>query len=147
MKESTLEKHKRVIDEWFVNGGNGTEAYMKLYPKSSYAAADASFREILENPLIKEYKESKEQITSEKLQITLESILLDLENDKNDARAARQYGVSVKASTEQAKLLGFYEIDNKQKNEKENKNWFDELPIESQIEIIKLKNGIKSDNG
>lgn len=145
MKESTIEKHKRVIDEWFINGRNGTEAYMKFYPKSSYDAAKNSFSEIITFPYISEYIESKENKTSEKLQITLESILLDLENDKNAARKANQYGVSVKASTEQAKLLGFYEIDNKQKNEKESKNWFDELPIESQIEIIKLKNGVKSD--
>jgi phage terminase small subunit len=145
MKDSTLEKHKRVIDEWFVNGRNGTDAYMKVYPKSSYDTASVNFTEILRNTKILEYKESKEEKTATKLQITLESILLDLEDDKESARKANQFGVSVKASTEQAKLLGFYEADNKQKLNTENKNWFDELPIEAQIEIIKLKNGVKSD--
>lgn len=145
MKDSTLEKHKRVIDTWFANGRNGVEAYMEHYPKASYDTAKVNFADILTNTNIKDYIDSKEQKTATKLQITLESILLDLDKDKESARNVNQFGVAVKAATEQAKLLGFYEIDNKQKKESENKNWFDELPIEAQIEIIKLKNGVKSD--
>jgi hypothetical protein len=53
--DKTFEKHKLVIDTYIKNGLNGTLAYMSIYPDSQYASADASFRNVLEIPRVKEY--------------------------------------------------------------------------------------------
>ena len=47
MKQSTIDKYKLVIDEWFVNGWNGTKAYLKYYPNSSDETAATEFYKIL----------------------------------------------------------------------------------------------------
>ncbi len=46
-------KHKEFIDEYFINGFNGTLAYTKVYPKSSYEAARSSAADLLTIPNIK----------------------------------------------------------------------------------------------
>lgn len=61
MKDSTFQKYCLVVDEWFVNGWNGTAAYQKYYPKASKATADVEFRRILEIPRIKEYVDKKQE--------------------------------------------------------------------------------------
>ena len=119
MKDSTFEKYCLVVDEWFINGFNGTKAYQKFYPDSEYKSADASFREILEIPRIKEYKESKTEATSNKLQITLESQLLELEDLKNKSKDGEKFNDAINAVKEQNKLLALYKEHNQQKNKSE----------------------------
>lgn len=72
MKESTFEKYKLVVDEWFINGFNGTKAYQKYYPKVSDEAADASFRNILGKTRVKEYKHKKHEEIKQAAKMTLE---------------------------------------------------------------------------
>ena len=115
MKESTLNKYKLVIDEWFVNGFNGTQAYLKCYPNSSYDAANQSFQDILQIPTIQEYKESKQEKTSNTLQITLERQLLELERMKGLSEVKEKFNDAINALKEQSKLLGFYEQHNNQR--------------------------------
>lgn len=115
MKDSTFKKYCLVIDEWFVNGFNGTQAYLKFYPESEYKSADASFREILEIPRIIEYKESKQNKTANSLQITLERQVKELEELKTLSKDAEKFNDAINALKEQSKLLGLYEADNKQK--------------------------------
>ena len=59
IKKTTIEKYKRVIDEYLVNGGNGTRAYQKEYPDSSEETAANNFREILRINEISEYYQAK----------------------------------------------------------------------------------------
>lgn len=80
MKESTLIKHKKIIDEWFNNGFNGTKAYQKFYPKSKPESADSSFREMVENSRVKAYIKEKEEIAKKELRITHLSVLRELKN-------------------------------------------------------------------
>lgn len=50
MKDSTLNKYKRVIDEWFLLGrkdGDGTKAYMKIYAITDKESAERSFFRLL----------------------------------------------------------------------------------------------------
>jgi hypothetical protein len=115
MKDSTLEKHKRVIDAWFVNGRNGTKAYMSVYPDANTENAKVRFSEIVTNSNISDYITEKETTISAKLNITLESILQDLEDAKQIGKDMQDAPVIIKASEAQAKLLGFYSKDNEQK--------------------------------
>ena len=114
MKDSTFKKYCLVVDEWCVNGFNGTKAYLKFYPDASYESADSSFRDIVEIPRIKEYKETKQSDTSNKLQITLERQVLELEDLKKLSKEDNKFNDAINALKEQSKLLGLYELDNGQ---------------------------------
>ena len=80
MTDKTFQRYCLVIDEYFVNGFNGTEAYMKFYPKSKYAAADKNFRVIKEKPRVKEYIEAKQKDAQQILRTSHEALLQELEN-------------------------------------------------------------------
>ena len=59
MTEKTFNKYKLVVDEYFINGFNGTKAYQKFYPNSSENTADVEFRELTEIDRIKNYLKEK----------------------------------------------------------------------------------------
>ena len=80
MKESTLEKHKLVIDEYFVNGFNGTKAYQSIYPKAKPETAAVEFNSILRIPKIKEYEQQKHKEAQDTLKTSHEGILEELKN-------------------------------------------------------------------
>jgi phage terminase small subunit len=141
MKESTFKKYCLVVDEWFINGFNGTKAYQKYYPESDYESADASFRKILENTRIKEYKESKQNKTSSTLQITLERQILELEDLKKLSKEDNKFNDAINALKEQSKLLGFYEKDNNQKKTEIN---ISDLTTEELIKRASLLNKLES---
>ena len=115
MKDSTFKKYCLVIDEWFVNGFNGVKAYQRFYTKASYNAADVGFRKIYEIVRIQEYIKSKREILIDGLNITLIRQLFELEDLKNLSKNKSEYRDSIEAVKEQNRLLGFYEIDNLQK--------------------------------
>lgn len=129
MTDKTFEKYRMVIDEYFVNGFNGTKAYAKHYPDAEYKSADASFRAILENPRIQDYVREKETTTANKLQMTYENNLNNLEQLRIKAEDAGRWNDAINAIREQNKMLGHYKENNSQKAE--NKISFD-LP---QIEV------------
>ena len=115
MKESTFKKNCLVVDEWFVNGFNGTKAYQKFYPDAEYETADANFRKILENTRIQEYKKTKQSNTANKLQITLESQLIELNELRRLAKEDDKFNDAINAIKEQNKLLALYKDHNEQK--------------------------------
>ena len=78
MKQSTIDKYELVIDEWFINGFNGTKAYQDIYPKSTDVTADAEFRRILGIPRLQEYAQSKRECISELKKFSHESLVNDL---------------------------------------------------------------------
>lgn len=80
MTQETFEKYTLVIDEWFINGFNGTQAYLKFYPESSYESADGSFRNILEKTRISEYIEEKKKQAQLALQTSHAKLLEELRN-------------------------------------------------------------------
>ena len=80
MKQSTIDKYKLVIDEWFVNGWNGTKAYLKYYPNSSDETAATEFYKILRKPKVAEYAEEKKKLLAEDLNLTSEKILQEIKN-------------------------------------------------------------------
>ena len=80
MKESTFEKYKLVIDEYLVNGMNGTKAYQKFYPKSSDEASANSFKEILRIPDVDQYYKGRQKDAQNTLKITHQDVLKELYN-------------------------------------------------------------------
>ena len=146
MKKGTIEKHKRVIDEWLINGENGTKAYQSVYPNSTTNTAEKAFREIHGNPRIQKYvldeKEKRAITTKEEHGITFLTQLNDqlakkqlyaqlvkmaakdkldpLEEDKfKRLKDIVKLGDVNKADDMINKLLGFYEEHNKQRRSKE----------------------------
>lgn len=116
ISQKTFDKYKLVIDEWFVNGFNGCKAYQKFYPKSSNKTAEQRFSQISSIVKVSKYKDEKQTKASDKLEITFESQLKDLQNVKFKTLTAKEYNAYINAIKEQNKLLGFYEADNKQKS-------------------------------
>jgi len=113
MKDSTFKKYCLVIDEWFINGFNGTQAYLKFYTDSSYESADSSFRTLVEIPRMKEYMNTKTSNKANELGITMSKQLKRLDDiiESKDERASDK----IKAIQEQNKLIALYEEHNKQK--------------------------------
>jgi phage terminase small subunit len=78
MKESTIKKHKAVIDEYVINGHNGTKAYQKIYPKSSDGTAASNFEIILRNTDLQNYLKSKQKKAQDYATVTHQELLAEL---------------------------------------------------------------------
>jgi hypothetical protein len=115
-KEETIAKHKLVIDEWIANGRNGTKAYMKIYPGATEDAAAVRFHHLIGNDKIAEYIIQKEFEVSMKWDVTIESIIAELEEMRQLALQSNQISAGVSAIKEKAKLCGLYEAHNNQKS-------------------------------
>lgn len=78
--EKTLEKHKLVIDEWFVNGFNGTKAYQAVYPNAKDSSAASNFEKLLRITEIQAYIKEKKEEAKMRLRSSHDSVLDELEN-------------------------------------------------------------------
>ena len=107
MKESTFEKYKLVVDEYLVNGFNGTKAYQNFYTDSSDETAKVNFSKILTITNVSEYLKECQESASLKLNITRESQLKDLQllKEKSDIKDTDY----IKAIEVQNKMLGLNE--------------------------------------
>ena len=101
-----------MIDEWFVNGRNGTRAYQMYNPDSSEENAKVRFSEIVTISNVQDYIKSKEQDKSEELNITLTSQLKAL---ADIIVSAEKESDKINAIKEQNKLLALYREHNSQK--------------------------------
>ena len=77
---NALTKYKKVVDEWFVNGFNGKQAYLKFYPRVKDATASTNFAKIQVLPEVEEYIELKHQQAARIVKSTHEGILQELVN-------------------------------------------------------------------
>lgn len=77
----TLEKYYSVIDQWFVNGFNGLQAYKTVYPsiKSDNAAA-VNFKKLSEKEEVKAYIQKKRDEAARFVDVTHEGMLKELKN-------------------------------------------------------------------
>ena len=117
MTDKTFEKYKLVVDEWFINGFNGTKAYQKYYPKVNENTAGVKFSELVRIGKVDEYTASKAKKATDKASITLEGQLSELGRLKALAEGDKKYSDAINALKEQNKLLALYEEHNKQKGE------------------------------
>lgn len=70
MTDKTFTKYKLVVDEWFINGFNGSKAYNKYYPKST--RPDDSFSKIQRIPEVQKYISERQNEISESNKITID---------------------------------------------------------------------------
>jgi len=64
MKDSTLNKYKRVIDEWFLLGrkpGDGAIAYMNIYGSKEEESSRVRFQSILQIVTVGEYVDKRHE--------------------------------------------------------------------------------------
>lgn len=76
----TIEKYKLVVDEWFVNGFNGSQAYLKFYPGSSERNATNRFSELVTISDIEDYISDKKEAAERLLRSKHEGMLKEIEN-------------------------------------------------------------------
>jgi phage terminase small subunit len=98
-------KHKAFCDEYLANGLNATKSYKTIY-KVSDKVAGASGPRLMENVRIKEYLQQEGEKTAQRLNITKERLLLDLEDIKNRNMGVRD-SLSIKAIEVMNKMSGF----------------------------------------
>ena len=101
------ERHKRFCEEYLANGCNGTQAYLSVYKSvksDEVAAVNAS--KLLRNTKVIEFIKEEQKKTSDKLEITRESVLNDLERIKRNNEGDNPQ-TSLKALDLIIKVLGF----------------------------------------
>lgn len=76
----TVTKYKKVIDQWFINGFNGKDAYLKIYPKVTAKTAMQNFHKIQNHPEMQGHINSKHQEAKKYVTMTHEGILQELQN-------------------------------------------------------------------
>jgi len=114
LKEETYNLYCRIASEWLVNGKNGVKAVLSVIPNKSINAADKYWQRVYGNVQISTFIKNKQNKTSNKLQITLERQVLELEDLKKLSKEDNKFNDAINALKEQSKLLGFYEKDNGQ---------------------------------
>lgn len=80
MTDTTFKKYCAVIDEWFINGFNGTQAYLKIYTRAKERTAEANFRKIHAFTRIQDYIKLKQEKALEYSELTHKDILRELES-------------------------------------------------------------------
>ena len=128
MKDSTYKKYCLVVDEWFVNGFNGTKAVKRFYPNHDDNSAGVKWNELLRITKIVEYKDNKAENTASELHITLLSQLKLL---SSIIVSAEKESDKINAIKEQNKLLALYKDHNEQKNI--TINWHEEKTYETDV--------------
>lgn len=81
LSKSTVEKYKRIVDEWFVNKFNGAAAYRKFYPNiKKDGTATVNFSRLQSLPEMKAYIAEKHEAAAKVIESTHEGILKELQN-------------------------------------------------------------------
>lgn len=98
-------KHKAFCDEYLANGMNATRAYKSVYGTDDKTCESGGAR-LIRNDKIKEYIQEQQETTANRLNITKERLLMDLEDIKNRNLGVRD-NVSMKAIEIISKMSGF----------------------------------------
>ncbi len=98
-------KHQAFCDEYLANGMNATQAYKSAYKVSDTVAGPSGDR-LLKNVKIQTYIRQQQETTSNRLNITKEQLLLDLEDIKNRNKGVRD-ATAMKAIEIINKMSGF----------------------------------------
>lgn len=75
-----LPEHEQIIDQYFVNGFNGTLAVKQIRPELSDNVASATFSRLMNNPGAQEYLKEKQARLKALTEIRTEAILREIIN-------------------------------------------------------------------
>lgn len=78
VSEKTLDKYKLVVDQYFINGFNGTKAYQTFYPKVNAETAKSSFGRMITIDNIETYISEKHADVKKILGVEHEDLLNEL---------------------------------------------------------------------
>lgn len=98
-------KHQAFCDEYLANGMNALQAYKSVY-KVNDKVAGASGVRLLDNVNVKDYLQEERKKTAERLNITKEELLLDLQEIKDRNKGVRD-ATAMKAIEIINKMSGF----------------------------------------
>jgi len=98
-------KHKAFCDEYLSNGLNALRAYVAVYKVSDSAAGPSGDR-LLKNVKVREYLQTQQQKTAERLELKKEDLIKDLIDIKNNNKGVRD-AVAIKAIEILNKMSGF----------------------------------------
>lgn len=101
-------KHLSFIDEYFINGFNGTNAYLSVYKGVTSDTARANASKLLANANIKAEIDARNLAISQKMQVTREDLIKDLIDIKENCKTSFPPS-SIKAIEVIAKMLGLNE--------------------------------------
>ncbi len=79
LAKNTVRKYNRIIDEWFINGFNGAQAYKKFNPKvKKDDTASVNFNKLQHLPEVKKYILAKHEEAAAIVETTHAGILQEL---------------------------------------------------------------------
>lgn len=97
-------RHEQFIRQYIKTGGNGVQAYMRIYPNASYDAARSSAGRLMGRPYIRaRYHEVLDKMVK-KIDITIEKIINDYQYALDLAKEQGRPAEIVSAATAQAKI-------------------------------------------
>lgn len=80
LTKAALKKYKLIIDYWFSIEFNGTQAYLKFYPRVKKDTAATNFSKIQNHPEIQDYIEEKYREAAKFVKTSHEGVLKELTN-------------------------------------------------------------------
>ena len=101
------DRHKAFIDEYLINGMNGTQAYHKVYPDVTDETAKVNASKLLTNANVIEYLESERKLIRERSRMSKDDKLGLLES----IMAAENKNLTIKAIEVHNKMTGDNEPD------------------------------------
>lgn len=108
-------KHALFAETYLANGRNATQAYISVFQTKSESVARTNASRLLTNANVAEYIRLKTRTLSEKLGITSESQLLDLQEIKEKCMQTESFEFdptnAIKAIEVQNRMLGLNEPD------------------------------------
>lgn len=116
LRESTEIKYRMVVDEYFLNGYNRIEAYMKIYSTNKREVASVRCQEIFEREEIKQYIDYKQNKLTKKIEtktlINKEYIINKMVDIlEESSKETHLYKHAIAAATVINKMLGYNEAE------------------------------------
>ena len=98
----------------YIKTGNGVQSVLKMFPNKTIETAKKYFTRLSTNVHFLKIIEESKELATDKLNITVDRQLSELERIKDLAEAKGKFRDSINALKEQNRLSGYYEKDNSQ---------------------------------
>jgi phage terminase small subunit len=107
MEPKLLKKHELFLDEYLINGRNGTLAYLKVYPKVTRETAKANGHRLLTNADARQYLQERDAEMKEKYSMTKDKIVNILVDLIDEGKEIGDRKNTIAAINTLNKMIGF----------------------------------------